>query len=552
MENIIPKSIDPISYFTCLSPVQRQYLALRRFFVDKAGAQAVANEFGYTLSTVYTLARDFRRKLDMGQDPFFITNKPGRPRIDPDSDMSAMIVECRKKSLSVPQIKTALDAAGLKVSERTITHILDEEGFARLPRRDAIEIAETVAQLQTLTAPKSATLTRRDVLDFSSQAAGLLCFLPIIKAMGLDEAILQSDYPQTNQISRLQAILSFLAIKLSNFERYSADDIWCMDRGLGLFAGLNVLPKTAWFSSYSSAVTREMNASFMKSLQRIWGELGLLGDTVSLDFTAIPYWGSDTGLENNWSGKHSRALTSLMAVLAQNPENGILCYGDTTIRHANQNAVVFEFLDFYTADKSADVKYLIFDSRFTTYENLAKLNSRGIKFITIQRRSAGLEAKIANIPESRWKAIRVPKAKKGTRSILVAEDEMVLEKQNVNVRQIFLKNAGREKPAIIITNDFALKTEAIVRKYALRWLVEKEIAEQIGFFHLNRNSSGIVVKVDFDLTMTMLAHNLYRIMAMELEGYGACEAKSIFNKFILNGGHIKSSNDEIVVSGIIK
>jgi hypothetical protein len=37
-----------------------------------------------------------------------------------------------------------------------------------------------------------------------------------------------------------------------------------MDRGGGLFAGLNVLPKTAWFSSYSSATTREMNVSLKR------------------------------------------------------------------------------------------------------------------------------------------------------------------------------------------------------------------------------------------------------------------------------------------------
>ena len=75
-----------------------------------------------------------------------------------------------------------------------------------------------------------------------------------------------------------------------------------------------------------------------------------------------------------------------------------------------------------------------------------------------------------------------------------------------------------------------------MRKYALRWLVEKEISEQIYFFHLNRNSSGIVVKVDFDLTMTILAHNLYRILASKLDRYGHCEAKTIYEKFVNNAG----------------
>jgi hypothetical protein len=78
--------------------------------------------------------------------------------------------------------------------------------------------------------------------------------------------------------------------------------------------------------------------------------------------------------------------------------------------------------------------------------------------------------------------------------------------------------------------------------------VEKGISEQIHFFHLNRNSSGIVVKVDFDLVMTILAHNLFRLFALNIDGYGHCEAKTIFNKFIMNAGEVNISENEIVVS----
>jgi hypothetical protein len=164
---------------------------------------------------------------------------------------------------------------------------------------------------------------------------------------GIDEAISRSLYPETRDISRTSSILSFVALKLSGAKRYSADDTWCMDRGMGLFAGLNVLPKTAWFSSYPNAVTRDMNVSFLKSLHSIWLKNSLLSDTVNLDFTAIPYWGDDDPFENNWSGKRGKALASIQAVLAQDPESGLLCYGDTTIRHDRQDDVVLEFLDFY-------------------------------------------------------------------------------------------------------------------------------------------------------------------------------------------------------------
>jgi hypothetical protein len=97
----------------------------------------------------------------------------------------------------------------------------------------------------------------------------------------------------------------------------------------------------------------------------------------------------------------------------------------------------------------------------------------------------------------------------------------------------------------MITNDFDISLEGLVRKYSRRWLVEKEISEQVHFFHLNRNSSGIVVKVDFDLVMTILAHNLYRLFAQNIDGYSHCEAKTIFNKFILNAG-VVSVSDKIV------
>jgi len=49
--------------------------------------------------------------------------------------------------------------------------------------------------------------------------------------------------------------------------------------------------------------------------------------------------------------------------------------------------------------------------------------------------------------------------------------------------------------------------------------VEKTISEQIEFFHLNRLSSSMVIKVHFDLTMLILAYNLYRLLAPELPGY---------------------------------
>jgi len=535
----------------------KQYLAMRRFLLDQASAETVAQEFDYKVSTVYTLARDFKKRLSEcieGEDPFFLSPKSGRKKIERGGQLTGLIVEYRKKQLSIPDIKIILDAKGFKVSEGLILSICYENGFVRLPqrgRKERQEILEDGRYTEVSQAPVSEMQPFNIREEFTSKGAGLLCFLPIIKSYGIDNIIEHSNYPGTSKIGKLNSILCFIALKLSNVERYGHDDGWCFDRGLGMFAGLNVLPKGSWFSQYSSAVSRNDNILLLKELNSVWSRNGLLSDTVNLDFTAIPYWGDSEPFENNWSGKRTKALTSIQAVLAQDPDKGILCYGDTTVKHDNQDNVILEFLDFYHSDPAADkqLKFLVFDSKFTTLENLSKLNDKGIKFLTIQRKSKSLNEHIASIPDDMWKTARIEKANHKSRLITYAEGVTANKRYGNGVkeiRQIFIKG-NNIKPAAIITNDFTSSAVAIIQKYANRWLVETEISEQIHFFHLNRNSSGIVVKVDFDLTMTILAHNLYRLLAMNLKGYSHFAPISLYNQFIDNFGDISIDSNTVTV-----
>ena len=61
---------------------------------------------------------------------------------------------------------------------------------------------------------------------------------------------------------------------------------------------------------------------------------------------------------------------------------------------------------------SDNLKYLVFDSKFTTYENLRKLedNPTPIKFITIRKRGPKIIAELDALPKSKWKTIRVTTA----------------------------------------------------------------------------------------------------------------------------------------------
>ena len=236
-----------------------------------------------------------------------------------------------------------------------------------------------------------------------------------IKKYEIDLLIELSSYPGTKQIPTINSILAFIALKLSNVRRYSADDLWCMDRGLGLFAGLNILPKAAWYTSYSSRITREMNLSFLKNMNRIWLKHGLLSDTANMDFVTVPYWGEEDHLENNWSGTRHQALNSILAAIAQDPDSSIITFGNATVRHENESNIAIEFLDFYRESSNQSLKYLVFDSKFTTYQNLNKLDDNDVKFITIRRRGKKIVDQLEKLPNKQWKYIKVATSKGKTR-----------------------------------------------------------------------------------------------------------------------------------------
>lgn len=544
--------MDPKSFFQKpQNTAQRHYEALRSFFVEGVKANEVAESFGYTKAAIYSLTRDFRIFLKNSDTPvsrFFVELHPGPKLMENKGDIDDFIVILRKKYLSVSDIKSILDSQNQTVSETYIYKVIKREGFGRLPRRGKIAKNETTSSI-SVSAPKS--ILHEEVSEsFSTPSIGIMCFIPYILRCGIDQLIMKSQYPGTQSVPVLNSILSFLALKLSNVRRYSADDVWCVDRGLGLFAGLNVLPKAAWFSSYSHRVTREMNLAFLRGLHEIWHKNGLLSDTANLDFVAVPYWGDDSHLENNWSGTRHQALPSILAALAHDPDMGIITYGDTDIRHKNKDEVIIEFLDFYRESDEGDLKYLVFDSKFTTYENLRRLDDNGVKFITIRRRGKKIVDELESLPKAQWKKIRVQAAGGKTRQLKVVDQKIILRDYGKEIRQIAITGHGKIKPALIITNDFELKVEEIVRKYARRWLVEKTISEQTHFFHLNRVSSSMVIKVDFDLTMTILAHNLYRLFAADLEGYEHQSDIKIYEKFVLNSGSIKL--DELEIKAIMR
>jgi transposase len=188
-----PYEQSVIQYFAAPEqPLHRQYVALRSFLYDGNSAETVAAEYGYTVSTVYTLARNFKAKLracsEHGDDPFFMMLKPGRQKLDRDDELVEMILDLRKKQFSVPDIKVFLDGKGYNASEGFIYNICDENGFARLPKRSKYqrqELMRNSGYADVLQAPISEAHPFSENEQFSSKGVGVLCFLPFIKSYGI-------------------------------------------------------------------------------------------------------------------------------------------------------------------------------------------------------------------------------------------------------------------------------------------------------------------------------------------------------------------------------
>lgn len=106
---------------------------------------------------------------------------------------------------------------------------------------------------------------------------------------------------------------------------------------------------------------------------------------------------------------------------------------------------------------------------------------------------------------------------------------------------------GREDPAFFVTNDYKSAAKDIVRSYAKRWRVENSIEEAISFFHLNALSSPILIKVHFDVLLTMMTDTLYYHLAQSFKGFESCDATRIFRHFVDMPATIKVTKSEIHV-----
>ncbi len=524
---------------------QRRYEALRASFVERLPDQLVAERFGYSPGYINQLRHQFRHgKLDISEPVG--EGKIERRKIN--AQIRQKIVEWRKKYLSGGEIAELLDQEGVEVSVRTVERVLAEEGFPKLPRRTQLKIGRTVKGAEVPARAESISVYQVKNKCMESGGAGIFLFAPFLAQFDFDEIIRKAGLPGSEDISAISYILSFLALKLLGTERYAhVGEEHSFDFGLGLFAGLNVLPKCTALSTYSYSLDQKHINLLQEAFVAQASRMGIYkGDIINLDFHTIPHFGDESVLGEHWAGARGKQMKGALTLFAQDAESKLILYTAADIQRQEADSQVLEFLPFWQKISRGISSTFVFDSRFTTYKNLAELDQQGVKFITLRRRGKKLIEEAENLET--WRRITIRNEKRKYPNPMIHESVINLRDYECDLRQIILRGNGHEKPTFLITNDFESPAELLVDNYARRWHVETGISEAVKFFHLNALSSPILIKVHFDIVMTMIADTLYWRLAQNLRGFTNCDAPKIFRSFVKGQGVVEVKNGQINVT----
>lgn len=510
---------------------QRQYDALRDYYLNNLSQKEAAKKHGYSLSTFQTLVRDFKNRKII----FFPPVKMGPKKKRMPVTITEKIIKLRKENHSIYEIRDILKRDGYSWSLDSISRVLREDGFSKLPRRTILKCGLTKKKM--FIPPIASQLSFEELTQyrFECPVGGIFYFIPYILKTNLYTQILESSFPETTKLSKINSIFSILALKLIGHERLSRIDEYNFDTGFGFFAGLNVPPKNQATSTYSYRIDKQATQTFLENfISNMNSNFNQFyqGKTVNLDFHAVPHYGEKSVMDNNWVGSKHQSLKSALTFLAQDGESKILIYENADIERKDAPNEVMNFVDYWLRIKGIIDQTLVFDSKLTTYEKLEELDEINIKFITLRRRGKKLIENAALIPDDDWYPVDLKKPKRKHNKFKIAESEIVLPRTKLKVRQLIFKEHGREEPTFLITNNFDIPIETLALYYSNRWLIENKISEIVDFFNLNALSSPFMIRIYFDVALTVIADTLYKLLAQDLKRFEDCTPKTIFHDFI--------------------
>lgn len=343
------------------------------------------------------------------------------------------------------------------------------------------------------------------------------------------------------------AMLGLLALKLLRKERLSHIDDHSVDEGLGLFAGLNVLPKKSFATDYSYRTQRRQQEKLLGSwVKKLSPILLPEAKSFSLDFHPIPYRGEQAVLENHYIPCRGQACPSVQAFFAQEHETQVFCYANANLTRDEQTHEAIRFVDYWKDLTGENPQWLYFDSKLTTYEELSELNSRNVYFVTIRRRGSAILKRLEQTAGHDWKSATIDVPKRRNKRIRYLDESVQLDDYNGTLRQIAVTGLGREQPTLFLTNHPDALPRQMIMNYARRNGIEDGLGTNVNFFHMDNVSSEVRLNVDLDVTLTVIANSCYRWLAGVLKGFDHAKPKQVSRKFVETSGEIELMPNRIL------
>lgn len=316
---------------------QKQFCALLGFFKDGLPAQEVAKKYGYTTSTLYTLVRNFKKQIknNPASDPFFKINSPGRKK-HTDHQLKSLVISLRHKNYSIPQIANIVETSTEnKISHSELWHILNKEGFKKLQRRSQKNKKHSFLP-ENILLPKVKEIDYSETSFTSEAGALLMVFAKLLRKINIENIINKVNLPGVHNLTPIQSFCSYLALKLNANDHNIKNSVWRIDRGLGLFAGLNIPPDTAWFRNYSKSVSNNKSIKLLYEFCNHFNGSDIIPDLNKISSAEINYILNKNIHEvlYDWSYKTSNTINSLIFILHNHLKSHTHKSAlDTTIEH---------------------------------------------------------------------------------------------------------------------------------------------------------------------------------------------------------------------------
>lgn len=543
----MPLPRDPEAYFLHPSQVNhRRYEALRAYFIDHRSTEEVARQFGFVPGSIRVLATLFRQGK-IGE--FFRSPAPAkRGGALYDLPLKEAILDLRAQRLSVYDIARRLRRLRRPVSHNTVWMVLKEAGVDRLPKRTHRQ-RELPPKIPLPVADKDeVSLTPGRLLP--CRAPLLFLFAPYFERVHFDALVHQARYRSTPRIEAASYLRGLVALKLLAISRRNHVMPLADDPGLGLWASLNVLPKTTALSDWAYLIGPNPHRALLRGVVRARAELEAYPtESFNLDFHPIRHYGDPevSRLEKDFVTRRGQSVNVVVSAFGQEVGSREMVYAKANVLKEEKPEQVLEFVRFWRETRGSAPKEVVFDAHMTTHEVLAELDRQGITFLTVRERRPKEVARVLAVPSDRWESVEVDIESRLYRTPRVLDEEVEVREYPGTIRQIAAMDYGKEKPTFLLTNDRSRKPGTLLTRYARRALIENNLGEQVHFFHVDALSSSVRIKVDLDVVLSVVASGAYRWMARQLKGFETATANTIWSQLLDRRGTVEVTKDEVVV-----